>query len=107
MVGELQTYINLVSSINQLRKDSKDGNAYFTDAIIFLGESDKETFRGVIDGISSSQYVSFPFVPRTFYVDVKRDLIDTNKEYKNELDIYSIKDKEQLKEIWEYYVEPT
>ena len=87
---------------NQLRKEKKDSDAYYQDAIFFINEKG-DSFRGVVNGVSSSQKVTFPFIPKTFYVEIKRDLLDPNKEYKTELDHYSIKDEGQLETIFNYY----
>ena len=88
---------------NQLRKYSEDGEAVYLDAIIFVNEKG-DVFRGEVNGISSVQKVKFPFVPKTFYINIKKDLLDPDKVYKNELDYYSIEDKNQLDEVFDCYV---
>jgi len=49
-------------------KDEK--GIFFTNAIVWVGEDG--SFTGDRNGIRSSQYLKeYPFVPKTFYVDVK------------------------------------
>jgi hypothetical protein len=98
-------------------KDGKNGKAYFLDAIIFNG-----TFGGTFTSssvisssvitsngkIGSLQYIkSFPFTPKTFYIDV----IDYRWKDENEKELdpeghwwtHVVKDDNKLKEIFEYY----
>lgn len=88
-------------------KDGKDGQPYYIDAIVFR-EEDGCCFTRSTDGISSSQYIKgFPFVPKTFYVDVKS--WEVNKDDESVVEpgsgwwVYEIKDQSQLEEIFEYY----
>lgn len=79
-------------------KDEK-GRCFFIDAIVFDHNDGRFTGNGITStkygNISSSQYVkSFPFIPKTFYVDVIKDE-DGEKTL--------IKDDEQLREVFEYY----
>lgn len=77
-------------------KYGKEGKAYYLDAIVWKGQDVGDTFTGKVDGVTSRQYIkSFPFVPKTFYIDVIRD------EHGN----HSIKDKGQLTEVFNYYDE--
>lgn len=70
-------------------KEGKDGKPYYLDAIIWK-ESDSMCFNGTVEGISSRQSIkSFPFTPKTFYVNVGEDM--------------TIIDRKQLEEIFEYY----
>lgn len=94
-------------------KDGKDGKPYFIDAIVFDGDiGGGFTGNGISmhngETIGSAQYVkSFPFKPKTFYVDV----IDQRWKDKNETQLdpdgdwwtHIIKDENQLKEVFEYY----
>ena len=93
-------------------KDSKDGKAYFIDAIVFDGDiGGRFTGSGVMLGDTpycSRQFIkSFPFTPKTFYIDV----VDYRWKEKNEITpdpngawwTHSIKDENQLKEVFEYY----
>ena len=89
-----------------------DGKAYFIDAIVFDGNiGGTFTSNCVKNGdeeIGSCQYIkSFPFTPKTFYIDVleKRykdkdeKILDENGDWWSS----EIKDKSQLKEVFEYY----
>lgn len=71
------------------------GKPYYTQAIVWrekVGDEIHE-FTGTVEDVSSHGYVKqFPFTPKTFYIDVEK---------KN--DVYKIKDKKQLKEVWKYY----
>ena len=69
----------------------KEDGCTYQDAIVFI-DQDGNSFRGSAAGINSSQYVKFPFYPKTFYIDViKKD---------NE---YVLKDKSQMDAVYEYY----
>ena len=102
-----------------LFKEGKDGKPYYLDAIVWNGdtigingETGWDTFCGTMEGITSRQYVkSFPFTPKTFYIDVTSETYDKEKHGEN-VDIvetgrgqvvYRIKDKTQLDEVFEYY----
>lgn len=98
---------------------NSDKRAYYLDAIVWQGEDEWDTFTGSVDGIKSRQFISFPFEPKTFYIDVVKDY--NSKEYFNTNSIsyheefgedgkkngkyfnYKIKDKSQLKQVAEYY----
>lgn len=95
-------------------KDGKNVQAYFIDAIVFDGSiGGRFTGNGSVtdingNNIRSCQNIkSFPFYPKTFYIDV----IDYRWKDKEEtiLDIdgdwwtHSIKDETQLTEVFEYY----
>ncbi len=92
-------------------KESKEGKPYYIDAIIWQGEDSWDTFTGVVEDVTSSQYIRLPFQPKTFYIDVKRELYDENKHGKDARVIscqsgeyvYFIKDKKQLDEVAEYF----
>lgn len=100
---------------------NKNDRSYYLDAIVWRGQyewdkgTDKwnDTFTGTLEGISSRQYIKgFPFVPKTFYIDVYRTPYDENIHNKSETVscgsgdfVYFIKNKEQLKEVFEYYDE--
>lgn len=90
----------------------KSGKAYFLDAIYFSGEDEYDTFTGSVCGVYSSQYIKkFPFVAKTFKIDVYREEYDPNKHGENaEVSgcgdgdyVYFIKDEKQLEEVWKYY----
>lgn len=93
-------------------KDSKDGKAYFIDAIVFNGDIGG-TFTGsnIMLGdtpYSSMQFVkSFPFTPKTFYIDVVdyrwKDKEEKTPDPNGHWWTHSIKDENQLREVFEYY----
>lgn len=92
-------------------KEGKEGKPYYLDAIVWQGEDSYDTFTGVVEGVKSSQYIRLPFQPKTFYIDVKRELYDKDKHGKDARVVgcqdgdyvYLIKDKNQLDEVAEYY----
>ena len=92
-VGENVFQNNRVSSVF---KDGKS-KAYYLDAIIWKTQSGS-TWNGNAEEISSRQYIkSFPFTPKTFYVDViEKKISEGNFDFE-------IKDKKQLKPVSEYY----
>jgi hypothetical protein len=49
---------------------------------------------------SSQEIKGFPFVPKTFYIDVIEEEVE-----KDDWVMYC-KDKSQLDEVWEYYKKP-
>lgn len=94
-------------------KDRKDGKAYFIEAIIFedsLGErftgNGSVSYNGGTIG-SAQQIKSFPFQPKTFYVDVIdhrwKDKEETTPDINGDWWTHSIKDEKQLDEVFEYY----
>ena len=92
-------------------KNAKDGQAYFIEAIVFDGDIGGR-FTGSVthngENIRSAQYIKeFPFTPKTFYVDVI-DYRWADKEEKTPDEngdwwTHSIKDENQLNEVFEYY----
>lgn len=104
---------------------NSDEKAYYLDAIVWQGEDEWDTFSGSVNGIKSRQFISFPFEPKTFYIDVKKEtLFDDHteepfyenkyydedeykktgvKNWKTEKYRYVIKDRSQLKDVSEYY----
>jgi hypothetical protein len=97
-----------------------DHRASYVDAIVWQGEEKWDTFTGsvYIDNVNfelirSSQYVKFPFKPKTFYIDVvrvpitKKDAESRNLHYIedgfNECYYTILKDPTQLEEVFEYY----
>ena len=102
-----------------LFKDST-GRSWYLDAIVWKGDTvgpsgdtGWDTFTGTVEGITSRQFIkSFPFEPKTFYIDVHREKYDVKKHGENArvittgLDgdvVYLIKDKSQLDKVFEYY----
>ena len=87
-------------------KKEIDSKPYYLDAIVWR-DSSGSCFTGEVDGVTSRQYIkSFPFIPKTFYIDVES--WEVNKET-NEPEVGSgwweskIKDRDQLKEVFDYY----
>ena len=99
--------------LSSLFKDIKTNKVHYLNAIVWKGEDEYDTFNGTVGGVKSSQYVKFPFIPKTFYIDVYRELYnENNPKHKSSNDIvscgsgdyvYFIKNKNQLKEVAEYY----
>lgn len=95
-------------------KDGKDGVPYYIEAIVFKGDIGG-TFTGgkcvtLADGteLGSHQNIkSFPFEPKTFYIDVIDHRWNDKEEKEPDVNggwwTHSIKDEEQLKEVFEYY----
>lgn len=89
-------------------KNGRFMKAYFIEAIVFRSDSGG-LFTGTINNvISSSHYIkSFPFIPKTFYVDVinyrckdKDGLIPDDG---GDWWTHKIKDESQLIPVFEYY----
>lgn len=102
-----------------LFKDGVDAQPYYLDAIVWKGPREHDAFTGSAYDpvgvlIRSSQCIkSFPFTPKTFYVDVIYRSVDKQEaEAKglhyiehgdNTCTISVIKDASQLEEVFEYY----
>ena len=104
-----------------LFQDKNSGNpAYYLYAIVWKGVEDYDTFTGSVyvddknfELIGSSQFVKFPFKPKTFYVDVVRVPISKEEAEKRDLHYiedgfnecyYTIlKDPKQLDKVFKYY----
>ena len=92
---------------------NEDGRASFIDAIVFDGDiGGRFTGNGSVTHgdktIGSSQYIkSFPFEPKTFYIDVTdyrwKDKEEKISDPNGDWWTHSIKDESQLKEVFEYY----
>jgi hypothetical protein len=101
-----------------------DGKCSYNDAIVWSGEEEYDTFTGRVyaddkefELVSSSQFVKFPFTPKTFYVDVVR--VPITKEEAEERNLHYIehgigecyytvvKDPKQLEEVFNYYEKRT
>lgn len=76
----------------------ENSGVYYLDAIIWKTQKGTTWTGDTKDGIRSRQFIkSFPFKPKTFYIDViEHEVGKDNWEFE-------IKDKEQLKEVAEYY----
>jgi len=89
-----------------------DGTCHYNDGIVFKGEDDYDTFIGSVEDIKSSQEVKFPFTPKTFYINVRREKYDIKKHFNDEQVVscgtgdyvYFIKDRSELDAVWDYYV---
>lgn len=94
-------------------KDEKDGKAYFIEAIVFDGDiGGRFTGSGILthngENIGSIQYIKeFPFVPKTFYVDVIdhrwADKDEKTPDKDGDWWTHSIKDEKQLDKVFKYY----
>lgn len=95
-------------------KNGKDGQAYYIDAIVFSGdEGGAFTSGGSVktkDGktvLSRQKIKSFPFQPKTFYVDVKdhrwADKSETTLDPNGDWWTHTLEDESQLDKIKEYY----
>jgi hypothetical protein len=79
--------------LSSVFKESDNGIAYYLNAIVWSGEKEHDTFTGTVENVTSRQHIRFPFKPKTFYIDV----VIVGGEYK-------IKDKDQLKEVFQYFI---
>lgn len=97
---------------------SKGGRCWYLDAIVFKGENGNCFTSGSVDlqgeaesggqTIRSAQYIkSFPFEPKTFYIDVlQTEWADKDQTEKKEGGGWwsaVVKDPKQLEKVWEYY----
>ncbi len=100
--------------LSSVFKESADGKPYYLDAITWQGEDDFDTFGGTIGGITSRQYIKLPFTPKTFYIHVRRELVDesnpVHQDHKKDwvscrsgYYVYFIKDIDELDAVKEYY----
>lgn len=103
------------SRCSALFKEGEDGEPWYAEAIVFDGDiggrftganSVKNPETG--DSVSSHQYVrSFPFTPKTFYIDVKdfrwKDRDETISDPDGDWWSHELVDPGQLKEVFEYY----
>lgn len=122
LTGEEDEWGTVADEINQNNRDSavfksEGQQAYYLNAIVWSGDTPGEsgnnwdTFTGSIEGITSRQRIKeFPFTPKTFYVDVTRVPYDEKIHKSSEAVscgpgdfVYFIKNREQLKEVFEYY----
>lgn len=71
-------------------KKGKDGKPYYLDAIVWQ-YVDGGAFTGIVDGITSRQFIKLPFLPKTFYVKVTK-----GKEN-------HIIDRKELEPVFKYY----
>jgi len=117
------SYQNL--RISSVFKEEKDSDPYYIDCILWVEDVEysveneykdkddilfKNSFKGIVEGISSAHFIRFPFMPKTFEIEVERiylDSVDKEEDYcldkENRAYSYRIKDKNKLKEVFEYY----
>ncbi len=98
--------------VRVFKEGSDNDGAYFLDAIVFDGDVGGR-FTGFNIGdedesVNSFQYIkSFPFTPKTFYIDVIdyrwKDTEGTISDEDGNWWTHKIKDINQLKEVFEYY----
>lgn len=90
-------------------KEGKDGKSYYLDAIVKKTETSswsgpfwltKEDYlnNNIKNKITGRQYIkSFPFTPKTFYIDVIEEEVAPD-----DWEMWC-KDPKQLNQVWEYY----
>ena len=142
LTGEDSEWSNVSSGPDDVLYQNKRNSAVFKDengvwyldAIVWCGDTPGESgnswdnFSGTVEGIKSRAYIKeFPFEPKTFYINVTREMLPADWEeepFFQEKDYYItseyeatgvknwipgdkyryvIKDHKQLEEVWEYY----
>lgn len=108
--GETVYQNNRLSSVF---KYGKDGIPYYLDAIVFKGQNGScFTGNGSVtmkDGskLNSRQNIKFPFIPKTFYIDVIEtewaDKEETVEKKGGGWWTSVVKDETQLEEVFKYY----
>lgn len=112
------------SPLWQNKRDSgvfkdKDGNCSYATSIVWVANDSWDRFTGTLNGYRSSNYIKeFPFMPKTFFVEVIREPYDENNPEHKDLDVvetgnivnrtsgdfvYKIKNPIQLEEVFNYY----
>jgi len=96
--------------------DNNRKHPHFVDAIVWQGPDPHDAFTGGdMEGYSSSLEIKgFPFIPKTFRIDVTKEVYSVKKHGKNaritkgndEDYVYAIKDHSQLDAVWEVYKNP-
>lgn len=97
--------------LSSVFKDGKNAKPHYIHAIVWQGEDDYDSFSGTVEGIGCAHYIRKPFKPKTFRIDVRRELYNKEKHGDDSRAIscgtgdyvYFIKDKEKLKETFKYY----
>ena len=97
-------------------KNEEDGKPYYLDAIVFRGQNGNCFTGGSVElkngeTIRSRQFISIPFIPKTFYVDVietewckDKETGKLTKQVGGGWWTSVVKDESQLKEVFEYYI---
>ena len=97
---------------NKTNNGKINNKPYTVDAIIWQGVEEWDTFTGQVEDVASWQYIKgFPFTPKKFYIDVIYEDYDETKHGENAITssgdngnyVTFIKDRNQLKEVEEYY----
>jgi len=108
-------YGNGKKSFQNLRDSSvfknDDGSCDYVNAIVWQGEDDWDTYHGKVDGFYCTQIIkSFPFEPKTFYIDtikVDYDSVLHGEDWFEDRNgrkyVNKIKDMNQIFEVYEYY----
>ncbi len=98
----------------------ENGKCSYVDAIVWKGEREHDAFTGRVyvddknfELIGSSQFIRFPFKPKTFYIDVVRIPVSEERAKAmglhyikdgNNMCYYSVlKDPKQLDAVFKYY----
>lgn len=88
------------SRCSALFKNGSDGLPYYLDAIVWKSQLPHDTFTGEVSGFYSRQFIrEFPFIPKTFYIDVIVTEIGDERHYR-------LRDPKQLNRVWKYYRKP-
>ncbi len=108
------------SRCHALFMNGVDTKPYYLNAIFWKGEEEHDTFTGRVyvdnvnfETIDSSQFVKFPFKPKTFYIDVVRIPISKEEAEAKNVNYFEthdkgcyyvvLKDKKQLNKVFKYY----
>ena len=93
--------------LSSVFKKTKQSRPYYLNAIVFREENGDCFTAGNIQGINSSQHIKrFPFVPKTFYIDVISWEVDKetgDPKVGTGWWEHKIKDWNQLDEVFDYY----
>ena len=76
---------------------SKKGMLYL-GAITFVHQETGNSFHGTVEGIHSTQFFEYPFMPKSFRINVKTD---------PKKDEYLICNKDDLAAVWRVYKQPS
>lgn len=93
---------------------NSEGKCWYIDAIVWEDKEDDYSFTGTVEGYWSGQAIkSFPFKPKTFYVDVVKENLPsdwTEEPFYQDKNLnsvekyrYKIKDRSQIEEVFKYY----
>lgn len=119
LTGEDDEWEEITESKEKIFQNKRCGSIFkhegdkckYIEAIIFEDE-EGHSFAGEVEGIFSAQGIkSFPFIPKTFYIDVVKEeakiILPNDKNFYERKDgsryKYKIKDWDQLIPVFEYY----